>query len=175
MTDFPEDQPAEHPGFPVESEPAARPDPETEPGGGEPDYDSEPDRGVFLEPEPAEPAVDPTDIPEEVTDWEAPSAFETADGYEAAEDDDAVAEELADLETVDEAALPDDSAVAEEVHDVEVADEERGHPLVEETMRRLDDLRDRPVAGHAEVYADLQERLQSALADADRSDAADRA
>jgi hypothetical protein len=47
-----------------------------------------------------------------------------------------------------------------------------GHPLVEETMERLDGLRDRPVSEHAEVYADLHERLQTALveADADQSD-----
>lgn len=47
-----------------------------------------------------------------------------------------------------------------------------GHPLVEETMARLDELRDRPVSEHGEVYADLHERLQSALveADAEQSD-----
>lgn len=49
----------------------------------------------------------------------------------------------------------------------EVPDEERAHPLVEETMGRLDELRDRPVGEHAEVYADLHERLQSALVEAD--------
>lgn len=48
-----------------------------------------------------------------------------------------------------------------------VADEEGAHPLVEETMARLDELRERPVAEHAEVYADLHERLQSALVEAD--------
>jgi hypothetical protein len=49
--------------------------------------------------------------------------------------------------------------------------EERGeegvHPLVEETMERLDGLRDKAVGEHAEVYADLHERLQSALVEAD--------
>ncbi|WP_371404062.1 hypothetical protein OHA10_40270 [Kribbella sp. NBC_00662] len=44
---------------------------------------------------------------------------------------------------------------------------EGGHPLVEETMARLDELRDRPVSDHGEVYADLHERLQSALVEAD--------
>ena len=44
---------------------------------------------------------------------------------------------------------------------------EAGHPLVEETMARLDELRDRPVSEHGEVYADLHERLQSALVEAD--------
>ncbi|MFC5264318.1 hypothetical protein ACFPJ1_19600 [Kribbella qitaiheensis] len=48
-----------------------------------------------------------------------------------------------------------------------VADEEGAHPLVEETMARLDELRERPVGEHAEVYADLHERLQSALVEAD--------
>ncbi|GAA0602066.1 hypothetical protein HPO96_27880 [Kribbella sandramycini] len=56
----------------------------------------------------------------------------------------------------------------------ESADEESesGHPLVEEVMGRLDDLRERPVGEHAEVYADLHERLQTALveADSDQSD-----
>ena len=47
------------------------------------------------------------------------------------------------------------------------APREQGHPLVEETMSRLDELRDRPVSEHAEVYADLHERLQSALVEAD--------
>ncbi|MEU4606900.1 hypothetical protein AB0F43_28295 [Kribbella sp. NPDC023972] len=46
-------------------------------------------------------------------------------------------------------------------------EEERAHPLVEETMGRLDELRERPVGEHAEVYADLHERLQSALVEAD--------
>ncbi len=87
MTEFPDDAPT---GFPVETEPEVPLDPQTEPGAGEPDYDSEPGRD--------------------------------------------------------------------------------GHPLVEETMTRLDDLHERPVSQHAEVYADLQERLQSALAVADRTD-----
>jgi hypothetical protein len=47
------------------------------------------------------------------------------------------------------------------------ADEDGVHPLVEETMARLDELRERPVGEHAEVYADLHERLQSALVEAD--------
>jgi len=45
--------------------------------------------------------------------------------------------------------------------------EEGGHPLVEETMGRLDELRDKPVSEHGEVYADLHERLQTALVEAD--------
>jgi hypothetical protein len=46
-------------------------------------------------------------------------------------------------------------------------DEGGGHPLVEETMARLEELRDRPVSEHGEVYADLHERLQTALVEAD--------
>lgn len=187
MTEFPSDQPAEHPtGFPVESEPAERTDPETEPGGGEPDFDSEPDRGGALESDYVDPeqyvdpdaTTDPTDIPQEVTDWESPPAF-TPTTDKAETETDAEFDAEPDAEFVPDPDQPadgfeDDSAVAEELHDVEVADEERGHPLVEETMGRLDELRDRPVSEHAEVYSDLQERLQSALAEADRADAADR-
>jgi hypothetical protein len=54
---------------------------------------------------------------------------------------------------------------AESAEDPE--ESEGGHPLVEETMSRLDELRDRPVSDHGEVYADLHERLQSALVEAD--------
>ncbi|MGZ0152123.1 hypothetical protein ACXJJ3_34050 [Kribbella sp. WER1] len=65
-------------------------------------------------------------------------------------------------------------SAADEAADVPVEEpaEDGGHPLVEETMVRLDGLRDRPVSEHGEVYADLHERLQSALveADAEQSD-----
>jgi hypothetical protein len=50
---------------------------------------------------------------------------------------------------------------------VEVEREDGVHPLVEETMARLDELRERPVGEHAEVYAELHERLQTALVEAD--------
>jgi hypothetical protein len=46
-------------------------------------------------------------------------------------------------------------------------DDDGVHPLVEETMARLDGLRDLPVSEHAEVYADLHEQLQAALVQAD--------
>jgi len=49
-------------------------------------------------------------------------------------------------------------------------DEDAPHPLVEETMARLDELREKPVGEHAEVYADLHERLQTALVEADAED-----
>jgi hypothetical protein len=50
---------------------------------------------------------------------------------------------------------------------------EGSHPLVEETMERLGDLRDRPVSEHAEVYADIHERLQAALAESEAEHVAD--
>jgi hypothetical protein len=34
-------------------------------------------------------------------------------------------------------------------------------------MARLDELREKPVSEHGEVYADLHERLQTALVEAD--------
>jgi hypothetical protein len=55
----------------------------------------------------------------------------------------------------------------EHEHSFEADSADRGHPLVEETMARLDELRDRPVGEHGEVYGDLHERLQSALVEAD--------
>jgi hypothetical protein len=65
------------------------------------------------------------------------------------------------------------AAEQEPAEEQESAEEDRAHPLVEETMGRLGELRDRPVAEHAEVYADLHERLQSALVEAD-ADSGDR-
>ncbi|WP_350274242.1 hypothetical protein [Kribbella sp. HUAS MG21] len=56
---------------------------------------------------------------------------------------------------------------AEHEHSYEAGSADGGHPLVDETMARLDELRDRPVSEHGEVYADLHERLQSALVEAD--------
>ncbi|HEY3562693.1 MAG TPA: hypothetical protein VGL05_34740 [Kribbella sp.] len=59
-----------------------------------------------------------------------------------------------------------EAASAEDPEYDETGDE-GGHPLVEETMARLDGLRERPVSEHGEVYADLHERLQTALVEAD--------
>lgn len=56
---------------------------------------------------------------------------------------------------------------AEPEQQAEAEQHEGGHPLVDEVMGRLDELRERPVDEHAEVYADLHERLQSALVEAD--------
>jgi hypothetical protein len=74
-------------------------------------------------------------------------------------------EEGAHADVVGEHAAED--AVPEYPAAEEVPEDDGAHPLVEETMGRLDELRDRPVAEHAEVYADLHERLQSALVEAD--------
>lgn len=60
-----------------------------------------------------------------------------------------------------------EAASAEDPSSEQSAEEEGGHPLVEETMARLDELRDKPVSDHGEVYADLHERLQTALVEAD--------
>ncbi|GAA3565515.1 hypothetical protein [Kribbella ginsengisoli] len=54
---------------------------------------------------------------------------------------------------------------------VQAAGEERGddevHPLVEDVVERLEGLGELAVGEHAEVYAELHERLQSALVEAD--------
>jgi hypothetical protein len=292
VTEFPSDEPAVHPtGFPVESEPDARPDPETEPGGGEPDFDSEPDRTATHDsthhnpnnPIPTDdpPNADPTP-PQDADDDASGDATEGAadeahaaddevdgahvgatgadvghdaraesaemvdaavemarvDGYATVGDDGAggpphrvagvAADEADELSesvvggadgsgVVDEAVTgvtgvagdaggvggavaddtggaggaeewseshthmtdggaEDDSAESADVGGRVSGDEEgeRGHPLVEETMERLEDLRGRPVSEHGEVYADLHERLQSALAEAERPDAHER-
>ncbi|TDO55984.1 hypothetical protein EV651_1139 [Kribbella sp. VKM Ac-2571] len=64
-----------------------------------------------------------------------------------------------------EAGSAEDPAYEEPASDEST--EEGGHPLVEETMARLDELREKPVSEHGEVYADLHERLQTALVEAD--------
>ena len=60
-----------------------------------------------------------------------------------------------------------EAASAEDPSTEQSTQEEGGHPLVEETMARLDELREKPVSDHGEVYADLHERLQTALVEAD--------
>jgi hypothetical protein len=60
----------------------------------------------------------------------------------------------------------DDSQQDDQYDDAEPQGE-AGHPLVEEVMGRLHDLREKPVGEHADVYADLHERLQTALVEAD--------
>lgn len=244
MTEFPSDEPAVHPtGFPVESEPDARPDPETEPGGGEPDFDSEPDRtatpdSTHRNPNNSTPADDPppSDPTPSTTQRDASdeASEEAADDGQAEADADETSADVASADGVHgEVARADEDLVVEDdraeglrdgvagladeadevggarvavvggANETGVTDEavtggaferdgvvgapaevggrvsggeegERGHPLVEETMERLEDLRGRPVSEHAEVYADLHERLQSALAEAERPDTHER-
>ncbi|HZX07178.1 hypothetical protein [Kribbella sp.] len=167
----------EHPGeqFPPEV------DPDVEPGSdpyrsGEPDYDTEP--GTQDVPhDAAGEHVDPAAVefgPEfaRAPGQEHEHAFEAASAEDPTYDDtgsggglgyDASAEGTGDAADPAYDGSGDDSAYGEG---------EGGHPLVEETMGRLDSLRDRPVGEHGEVYADLHERLQSALveADAEQSD-----
>ncbi|MFG1820731.1 hypothetical protein ACGFIF_43740 [Kribbella sp. NPDC049174] len=173
----------EHPGeqFPPDVDPDVEPGfdpypPEETPH--TPDYDTEPENfsregeveRAYGEPVAAEadshgaPAVhvDPAEV-------EFGPEFARAPGEEhehpyAAES--AVAEQAVDEQVVDDPE-PAEDAVPEYPGAEEVPEDERAHPLVEETMGRLDELRDRSVGEHAEVYADLHERLQSALVEAD--------
>lgn len=62
---------------------------------------------------------------------------------------------------------PEQDPAAEPDYETEPEPDGDSHPLIDETMARLDDLRDRPVSEHAEVYADVHERLQAALVEAD--------
>lgn len=149
MTDYPGEQ------FP----PAV--DPDVEPGENtEPDYDSEPGRE-------AAPDYETERGREAEPDYDTEpgtSQYEQSDQYEQSEPGHA-----------DRGSTQDDGTQYEESAQYDGADavEEQGHPLVEETMGRLAELRDRPVGEHAEVYADLHERLQTALVEAD-ADSGDR-
>jgi hypothetical protein len=102
-------------------------------------------------------------VAEHVADEQEPAAEAVAEDPVWTSGD---AEPAEAVVTADPAAdvVPDDPA-ADVVPDEPV--EDGAHPLVEETMGRLGELRDRPVGEHAEVYADLHERLQSALVEAD--------
>ena len=140
----------EHPGeqFPPDVDPDVEPgfDPyrseETE---AEPDYDTEPGAQ-----DTAQEHVDPAAV-EFGPEFARAPGQEHEHAFEAGPAEDP-AENAAD--EVGASAYGDDAG-------------EGGHPLVEETMARLDELRDRPVSEHGEVYADLHERLQSALVEAD--------
>ncbi|MET7283291.1 hypothetical protein ABZS29_34000 [Kribbella sp. NPDC005582] len=150
----------EHPGeqFPPDVDPDVEPDYAPEEGEdvpARPDYDAEPGSQDFeygeesqetAEPEPVEhAAVDPAEV-----EFGSEFAREPGEQHEHA----FVAE-----------AIDDGAADSQD-------EDDSGHPLVEEVMGRLHDLRDKPVAEHADVYADLHERLQTALveADADQGD-----
>jgi hypothetical protein len=177
----------EHPGeqFPPDVDPDVEPgfDPDrSEPSPAHPDYDTEPgaqDAAEHVDPAAVEFGPEFARAPGEEYEhsFEAGSAEDPA--YEdAGSAEDAAYEEAGSAEdAVYEEAGSAEDAVYEEAGSVadaayeEVA-EEGGHPLVEQTMSRLDELRDRPVSEHAVVYADLHETLQTALveADAEQSD-----
>jgi hypothetical protein len=142
----------EHPGeqFPPEVDPDVEPGTDPDRAEETPDYDTEPDPQGF--------SYDETGGAE--ADTEA-TFEESLEGHV----------DPAEVEFGPEFARApgqehEHSFVAESAEDPEQR-EDAGHPLVEETMGRLDELRDRPVSEHAEVYADLHERLQSALVEAD--------
>ncbi|GAA1616733.1 MULTISPECIES: hypothetical protein [Kribbella] len=147
----------EHPGeqFPPDV------DPDVEPGfdpyrSGEtqeqPDYDTEPGSQ-----ESSHEHVDPAAV-------EFGPEFARAPGEEH--------EHAFEAGSAEDPAYDDPSAEVSAYDDTADGAGEGGHPLVEETMGRLDSLRDKPVSEHGEVYADLHERLQTALveADAEQSD-----
>jgi hypothetical protein len=145
MTEHPGEQfppdvdPEVEPGFdPYRSEePESRPDYDTEPGSQDADHGTAHEPGEH---------VDRAEV-EFGPEFARAPGLEHEHSFEAgsAEDPTAEAEPTAEAD----------------------AHHEGGHPLVEETMARLDGLRDRPVSEHAEVYADLHERLQTALVEAD--------
>jgi hypothetical protein len=136
----------DHPGeqFPPSVDPDVEPQPEGRPVS-EPDYDAEP------EPE-TDPSYDTVSDPVAYDAEQAP-----VDSYEAQPDPEPSYE-------AQPASEPSFDARQEAEPSYQ---DEGGHPLVEETMARLDDLRERPVSEHAEIYADVHERLQTALVEAD--------
>ncbi|MEV0799574.1 hypothetical protein AB0I34_17910 [Kribbella sp. NPDC050281] len=168
MTEHPGEQfppdvdPDVEPGFephPAEEAPAV-PDYDAEPGSQSFEYAEEP--GEASGDESAEPGhVDPAEVEfgpefarEPGQEYDHPYEAESAEPEHQAEP-----EHHAEPE---HQAEPEHHQAEAEQHEGEV-----GHPLVDEVMGRLDELRERPVDEHAEVYADLHERLQSALVEAD--------
>jgi hypothetical protein len=117
------------------------------------------------------PSVDPDVEPQpegspvSEPDYDAEPAPETDPSYDAVPDpvDSSDAEQAPSYEAQ---VGPEPSYEGQREAEPSYQDEGR-HPLVEETMARLDDLRERPVSEHAEVYADVHERLQTALVEAD--------
>ena len=136
---------------------------------------------------PAEPEPEPADdFDAEDTEQTFEASLEEEPAFTGLDDPAASYEDLPEAEVepeVEEAqpvrAVPSPAAFARpappatpapapvEEAEYEGVGEDVPHPLVEETMGRLDELRERPVGEHAEVYADLHERLQSALVEAD--------
>ncbi|MGW1345188.1 hypothetical protein ACWCOV_29370 [Kribbella sp. NPDC002412] len=169
----------EHPGeqFPPDVDPDVEPgfDPyPSEDTPESPDYDAEPAPQNFsygdVQPEMGQ--YDDDGAPAEDTE----ATFEASvDAPAGREDEPAPHVDPAEVEFGPEfARAPEDEHqhpfVADTAADEPAVQEDDAHPLVEETMSRLDELRDRPVGEHAEVYADLHERLQSALVEADAED-----
>jgi hypothetical protein len=164
----------EHPGeqFPLDVDPDVEPgfDPyQSEETQAHPDYDTEPGAQDVAQ-----------DVARDVTEHVDPAAvefgpeFARAPGQEyehsfeaaSAEDPAYEAENLAS-QAENLASQAEDRGSQVEDPAYEAVEEEGGHPLVEETMARLDELREKPVSEHGEVYADLHERLQTALVEAD--------
>jgi hypothetical protein len=150
----------EHPGeqFPPDVDPDVEPYPAEEETPARPDYDAEPgSQNAHVDPAEVEFGPEFARAPGE--EHEHSFVAESAEDPQAEDPQDSQAEEP----QVEEAQAEEPAEFVEEPQ----ARSEDGHPLVEETMDRLDSLRDRPVSDHAEVYADLHERLQSALVEAD--------
>jgi hypothetical protein len=142
----------EHPGeqFPPDVDPDVEPafDPyQSEETPAHPDYDTEPGAQDVAE------HVDPAAV-------EFGPEFARAPGQEYEHSFEAASAE-------DPAYEAEASSQEHESEGYDDASGEGGHPLVEETMARLDELREKPVSEHGEVYADLHERLQTALVEAD--------
>ena len=145
----------EHPGeqFPPSVDPDVEPQPEGSPVS-EPDYDAEP------APE-TDPSYDAVPAPVDSSDAQRALAYRAQLDPDPSYDAQREAEPSYDAQREAEPSY-DVQREAEPSYQ-----DEGGHPLVEETMARLDDLRERPVSEHAEVYADVHERLQTALVEAD--------
>ncbi|MFI5735534.1 hypothetical protein ACIA49_35820 [Kribbella sp. NPDC051587] len=136
----------EHPGeqFPPDVDPDVEPDYAPERGEepqAQPDYDSEPGAQNDQYDENGQYGAEPARV----------DPAEVEFGPEFAREPDEQHEQPFEAESAQDESPQDES----------------GHPLVEEVMARLDDLREKPVGEHAEVYADLHERLQTALVEAD--------
>lgn len=84
--------------------------------------------------------------------------------YSDFEDD--VVDPADDFDTVEEAAEPahDEPAYAESTSDVEVA--ATGHPAVDEVLRSLESLGDRPVDEHVAVFEAAHDQLRRTLSGA---------
>ncbi|GAA1692286.1 hypothetical protein GCM10009745_42010 [Kribbella yunnanensis] len=137
----------EHPGeqFPPDVDPDVEPDYTPEQGEeppAEPDYDAEPGSQNLEYGEESQEQAEPEYDPEPARVDPAEVEFGPEFAREPAEQH-------------------------EQPFEAESAADDSGHPLVDEVMSRLDDLREKPVGEHAEVYADLHERLQTALVEAD--------